>query len=197
MSIVALSSGEPTCTIDDVEALCKANNFALPSSPTTREAFLLFANSFDATCQAVNDLPVYEDPRLAPVAVQGGERVYTKPEDNPLNGWSHKGIFVSADPASKNGLLVGRTIAFKDNVSIAGLPLGLGASPRLFKDGKHPISTIDAMVVRRTLEAGGTVTGTANCENLSMFALSYTSDSGVVHNAWLPGYATGGSSSGW
>ena len=29
-----------------------------------------------------------------------------------------------------------------------------------------------------------------------MFALSYTSDSGVVHNAWMPGYATGGSSSG-
>ncbi len=51
-------------------------------------------------------------------------------------------------------------------------------------------------MVGRVLAAGGIVKGTATCENLSMFALSYTSNMGVVHNAWKPGYATGGSSSG-
>lgn len=51
-------------------------------------------------------------------------------------------------------------------------------------------------MVSRILAAGGTIKGTATCENFSAFALSFTSDSGVVHNAWLPGYATGGSSSG-
>ena len=62
--------------------------------------------------------------------------------------------------------------------------------------GKHPISPIDSTVVRRILEAGGTIKGTATCENLSIFAASYTAASGVVHNAWLKNYATGGSSSG-
>lgn len=85
---------------------------------------------------------------------------------------------------------------FKDNVSVGGLPLGLGCSPKHFKDGKHPISTIDATVVSRVLAARGIVRGTATCEIFSAFALSFTSDSGVVHNAWLPGYATGGCSSG-
>lgn len=31
---------------------------------------------------------------------------------------------------------------------------------------------------------------------MSIFPASYSADSGPVHNAWLPGYATGGSSSG-
>lgn len=84
----------------------------------------------------------------------------------------------------------------KDNVSVAGIPLGLGTSPSLLKNGAHPISNIDATVVSRVLQAGAELLGSAACENMSMFALSYTSDAGVVHNAWLPGYATGGSSSG-
>lgn len=32
--------------------------------------------------------------------------------------------------------------------------------------------------------------------NICHLLFSYTSDTGAVHNAWLPGYATGGSSSG-
>lgn len=66
----------------------------------------------------------------------------------------------------------------------------------LISIGKHPLSPIDATVVRRILEAGGTIKGTATCENLSIFAASYTAATGVVHNAWLRNYATGGSSSG-
>lgn len=76
------------------------------------------------------------------------------------------------------------------------MPLGLGTSPALLKDGVHPTPNIDATVVSRVLASGVELKGTATCENMSMFALSYTSDTGVVHNAWLPGYATGGSSSG-
>lgn len=84
----------------------------------------------------------------------------------------------------------------KDNVSVAGVPLGLGTSPSLLRDDVHPTPNIDATVVNRVLEAGAELSGTATCENLSMFALSYTSHAGIVHNAWMPGYATGGSSSG-
>ncbi|KAI5358258.1 Putative amidase [Septoria linicola] len=198
MSIVSLSTGEPTVTSDDLAALCKTNNFGIEKGSAQEAAYLLFANSFDATCKTIHDLPEYHDPRLAPIAVEGGKRTFHRLDegDNPLNGWAHKTSLKSADHAARNGALAGRTIAFKDNVSIARLPLGLGCSPRHFEGGRHPISTIDASVVARSLAAGATVKGTATCENFSMFAVSFTSDSGVVHNAWLPGYATGGSSSG-
>lgn len=200
MSIVSLASGSdaPTCTIEDLQAVCKANGFAVDPNSLNAKAFLLFQNSFDSVCQSVKNLPEYEDPRLIPSAVESGDRTFYRPDEkeNPLNGWAHKTTLISTDPKAANGLLAGRTIAFKDNVSVGGLPLGLGSSPEHFPSGKHPISTIDATVVGRVLAAGGVVKGTATCENFSAFPLSYTSHSGVVHNAWLPGYATGGSSSG-
>ena len=51
-------------------------------------------------------------------------------------------------------------------------------------------------MVRRVLEAGATVMGTATCENYSACPLSYSAASGPVHNPWLKGYNSGGSSSG-
>ena len=187
MSIVSLATGEPTVTTEDLELICKANNFTIEHGSKNETAFLLCANSFDAVCDAVNGLPEYEDPRLKPCAVEGGDRSYQKPnaKHNPLNGWAHRTTLKSADPKAANGPLGGYSFAIKDNVSVGGLPLGLGASASLLKDGKHPISPIDATVVGRILAAGGTIKGTATCENLSVFALSYSSHSGVVSKASL------------
>ncbi|KAK5168155.1 uncharacterized protein LTR77_006723 [Saxophila tyrrhenica] len=198
MSIVSLSTGEPTVTAEDLKSISQDAGFSIPSGNVNETEFLLFANSFDAVCETVLNLPEYHDPRLKPATVQEGERKYERPskKDNPLNAWSHRTSLTSTDANVSNGPLAGRTVAFKDNVSVAGLPLTLGGHPSLLKGGKYPISPIDATVVGRVLGAGGCVKGTATCENLSMFALSYTSDTGVVHNAWMPGYATGGSSSG-
>ena len=198
MSIVSLATGDPTCTLDDLHAAAQASGFSIEPASANEEAFLLCGNSFDAVCQTVNDLSEYEDPRLAPYPVENGQREYHEPgtEDNPLNAWAYKTSLRSANSAARQGRLAGKTIAVKDNMSVGGLPLGIGTSPSLFAGGKYPVSPIDATVVQRVLAAGATVSGTATCENLSMFALSYTSHSGVVHNAWLPGFATGGSSSG-
>jgi amidase len=63
-------------------------------------------------------------------------------------------------------------------------------------DKEYPISGIDAVVVARILEAGGTIVGTATCEHFSMSPMSYTSASGAVHNPWKKGWTAGGSSSG-
>lgn len=95
------------------------------------------------------------------------------------------------------GLLSGMTIAIKDNVSVAGLPLTGGTQPfHLSKDKPYPISNIDAPVVSRVLEAGATIIGTSTCENYCMSALSFTSATGPVDSPWLKGYTCGGSSSG-
>lgn len=94
-------------------------------------------------------------------------------------------------------MLSGKTIAIKDNVSVAGLPLTGGTQPfHLSKDKPYPIATIDAPVVSRVLEAGATIIGTSTCENYCMSALSFTSATGPVDNPWLKGYTCGGSSSG-
>lgn len=98
---------------------------------------------------------------------------------------------------SAEGLLSGKTVAIKDNVSVAGLPMTGGTQPfHLSKDTPYPISGSDAPVVTRVLEAGGTITGTSTCENYCMSALSFSSATGPVDNPWLKGYACGGSSSG-
>jgi hypothetical protein len=72
-----------------------------------------------------------------------------------------------------------------------------GTQPfHLSKDKPYPISSIDAPVVSRVLEAGGTITGTSTCENYCLSALSFSSATGPVDNPWLKGYECGGSSSG-
>lgn len=84
-------------------------------------------------------------------------------------------------------------------MSVGGVPLTCGTFPQLntkSKDGKHPLSLIDATIVKRLLENGGTIAGTVTCENYSLTPMSYTSATGPVHNPWLRGYNAGGSSSG-
>ncbi|KAF2485295.1 amidase [Neohortaea acidophila] len=198
MSVVSLASGDPTCTTEEVHALAQANNFAIEPGSENEAGFLLFANSFSAVCKTIDELPDYEDPRTEPVEVEGGERKYYRPDEkeNPLNAWMFRTELRAKDAAARRGPLAGKTVAVKDNMCVGGLPISLGASAELFSSGQHPISPIDATVVRRVLEAGGTIKGTGVCENLSLFPVSYSSHAGAVHNAWLPGYATGGSSSG-
>ena len=124
-------------------------------------------------------------------------RTYTRPErdQNPLNAWSHRCELAAKKTTS--ALLQGRTIALKDNISVGGLPTTIGAFPQLLsEDEKYSESPIDATVVRRVLEAGAIVKGTATCEIFSACPLSYSSSTGPVHNPYLRSYNAGGSSSG-
>ena len=54
----------------------------------------------------------------------------------------------------------------------------------------------DATVVTRMLKQGATISGKSTCENLCHSATSHTAGTGVVHNPYASGYASGGSSSG-
>jgi amidase len=107
--------------------------------------------------------------------------------DNPLNAWYWRCEIKGAP----TGPLVGKTFAIKDNVCVAGIPMMNGT--RLL-EGFVP--DVDATVVTRILDAGGTIAGKSVCESLCFSGGSHTADSGPVRNPHDPARTTGGSSSG-
>ena len=108
-------------------------------------------------------------------------------DDNPYNAW-----YVKTDiQGATGGLLKGRTVAMKDNICVAGIPMMNGASTL---EGYVP--EFDATVVTRVLDAGGVIAGKAHCEYLCVSGSSYTNAKGSVHNPHRRGYSAGGSSSG-
>ena len=92
---------------------------------------------------------------------------------------------------SDDGPLAGRTVAIKDNVMVAGVPMMNGSDT---VEGFVP--TRDATVVVRLLAAGATIAGKAVCEDLCFSGGSHTSRTGPVRNPWDPTRSAGGSSSG-
>ena len=109
------------------------------------------------------------------------------PEDNPLNAWYWRSEIRGSD----SGPLSGKTIAIKDNVSVAGVPMMNGTA---MLEGYVPDT--DATIVTRILDAGGTILGKAVCESLCISGGSHTSDTGPVRNPYDPTRSAGGSSSG-
>lgn len=109
------------------------------------------------------------------------------PEDNPYNAWYVK----SEVKGAPGGKLAGKKIALKDNVSLAGVPMMNGASTL---EGYVP--DVDATIVTRILDAGGTILGKAHCEFFCLSGGSHTGALGPVHNPHKHGYSAGGSSSG-
>ncbi|WP_119273602.1 amidase [Taklimakanibacter deserti] len=108
-------------------------------------------------------------------------------EENRYNAWYVK-TRIEGTPGGK---LTGKTVALKDNVSLAGVPMMVGASTL---EGFVP--DLDATVVPRLLDAGATILGKAHCEYFCLSGASHTSAAGPVHNPLRMGYSTGGSSSG-
>ncbi len=107
--------------------------------------------------------------------------------DNPLNAW-----YVKTDiKGAMDGPLRGKRIALKDTVCLAGVPMMNGSS---IMEGYIP--EIDATIVTRMLDAGGTISGKAHCENFCLSGGSHTNAKGPIHNPWKRGYMAGGSSGG-
>ena len=90
-----------------------------------------------------------------------------------------------------DGKLKDKTIAIKDSICVAGVPMTHGS--RLL-EGYIP--DVDATVVTRILDNGGRILGKAVCENLCLSGGSFTSASGPVTNPFDSSRMTGGSSSG-
>ncbi|MFP6697360.1 MAG: amidase [Alphaproteobacteria bacterium] len=108
-------------------------------------------------------------------------------EENKYNAWHVKTTVQGA----ARGKLKGKTIVLKDNIMLAGVPMMNGAATL---QGYMP--EIDATVVSRILDAGGTIVGKAHCEAFCLSGGSHTNATGAVHNPHKMGYSAGGSSSG-
>ncbi|MDX5403814.1 MAG: ATP-binding cassette domain-containing protein, partial [Rhodobacterales bacterium] len=131
----------------------------------------------------VDALPDYLPPVLYPRT--SGYRPTA--DENPMNAWYVKTEIKGAP----RGPLLGRTIALKDNVCLAGVPMMNGAATL-----KGYTPDLDATVVTRLLDAGATIMGKAHCEYFCLSGGSHTNATGAVHNPHKHGYSAGGSSSG-
>ena len=160
-----------------------ADDLGITLTDADVESFLgLMSGSF-AAYDAVDAWPDYL-PRVTYPRTPGH-----RPEgaENRFNAWYVKTTVRGA----ASGKLAGKTIVLKDNVCLAGVPMMNGASTL---EGYVP--DVDATIVTRILDAGGTIVGKAHCEYFCFSGGSHTNATGPVHNPRKMGYSAGGSSSG-
>jgi len=168
-------------TVAQVRALADDLGFTL--SDADAQSFLgLMAGSFaayDAVAAMPDHVPAVRYPRTPGYRPEGAENRY--------NAWYVK----TTVKGTQTGKLAGKTIALKDNVCLAGVPMMNGASTL-----ERYVPDVDATIVTRMLDAGGTIVGKAHCEYFCFSGGSHTCAAGPVHNPRKPGYSAGGSSSG-
>src|ERR1700677_5345011 len=107
--------------------------------------------------------------------------------DNPFGAFAR----VTEIAGAASGALAGKRIAVKDCLCVAGVPMMNGSSTF---EGYVP--EIDATVVTRVLDAGGTIVGKAANEDFCFSGGSHTNARYPVDNPHRPGFTAGGSSSG-
>lgn len=125
--------------------------------------------------------------QMPPVKFPRGAWRAPEPEEDRYSAW-YVLCRIEGAPAGK---LRGKTVAIKDNIAVAGVPLMNGASTL-----QGYVPDIDATVVTRTLEAGGTILGKSHCEYFCYSGSSHTNAIATTRNPHNPEYTTGGSSSG-
>ncbi|MFO1039865.1 MAG: amidase [Geminicoccaceae bacterium] len=168
-------------TLDQFEDI--AEELGLDMTPSELEAHLAALqpniDAYNLVDKMPNELPEVRWPR-AP-----GRR--PDHHENRLGAWYVKTEIQGA----ARGKLKGKRVAIKDNVCVAGVPMMNGSSTL---EGYVP--DVDATIVTRILDAGGTIIGKTVCECFCFSGGSHTSATGPVHNPHKPGYSAGGSSSG-
>ncbi len=170
-----------TPTLDDLAHI--AASYSLSLTPQDLESFRGLMAGMLASYARLDELT---EPTV-PVKYPRSPGFRPQPEDNPLGAWYWRTELKGAP----SGPLAGKTVAIKDNVCVAGVPMMNGSS---VLEGYVP--EIDATIVTRILDAGGTILGKAVCENLCFSGGSHTSATGPVRNPHDPSRSAGGSSSG-
>jgi amidase/aspartyl-tRNA(Asn)/glutamyl-tRNA(Gln) amidotransferase subunit A len=112
----------------------------------------------------------------------------SSPTNNTYNQWLTR--FGLSRP-SMDGVLDGVDVAVKDNMCVRGVEMTCGSHAfEGFVPGDH------AEVVHRLLDAGATIVGKTNMDELAFGPTSETSAFGPTANPVAPDHVSGGSSSG-
>jgi amidase len=161
----------------------QAEELGLTLSETEVAVTTRFVN---ASMEAIEDLHALPDnvPRVKYPRTPGYEPSL---EENKYGAWYFKTDIKGAD----SGKLLGKRVAIKDNVAVAGVPMMNGCE---ILEGYMP--EFDATVVTRLLDAGAVIAGKSHCESFCLSGGSHTCDKGPVINPKKSSYSSGGSSSG-
>ncbi len=168
-------------TVDQMHAIVESLHMNMSSREVAEYLEIMEGTfqSYDRLTQLPDNLPPVRYPRTPGIKPSAA--------DNPLNAWAVK----SEVRGAAHGPLAGKRVVLKDNVCLAGVPMMNGASSL---EGYVP--DVDATLVTRILDAGGTIVGKAHCEYFCLSGGSHTNAAGPVHNPYRYGYSAGGSSSG-
>ena len=136
---------------------------------------------------AFSELEAMDEPKLISNNAVRDLGRFPEPEDNKFGAWAWK----CSIKGKSGGILSGKKIVLKDNISLAGVPMTNGTESM-----KDFIAQIDAEVARRIIAAGGEIVGKATCENFCWSGGSCTSFPQPVLNPNNLKFMAGGSSSG-
>jgi amidase len=168
-------------TAGDIERLGAAD--LLQFAPGEAETFASFAGTWLESLDALEEVPELDVPLRHHVRDPGR---HPTPEEDPFNAF----VRLCRVEGAPDGPLAGRRIGIKDNLAVAGIPV-TNASRTL-----SYTPTVDAVVVERILDAGGTIVGKLNLDDFSASGYGDTSVFGATRNPHAPAHAAGGSSSG-
>lgn len=166
---------------DQIAGYARRHGLELDAEASARMAAIVSAGlaGFDRIDELGNPpVPLrhrYRDPGRPP-----------RPDEDPLNAV----VRFCEVRGTDEGPLAGRTLAVKDCIAVAGVPMTVG-SRRL----PYSVPLEDAVVVERLLDAGATITMKTNMEDMAL-GLGEGSFFGASRNPVDPRFATGGSSSG-
>lgn len=166
---------------EELKRIASAQGMTLSAAEATE--YQRFLSGMAPALQLIERL----SPGEAPIRYPRTPGYRPEGEENRFNAWACK----TTIKGSPDGVLSGKTVAIKDSVFVAGVPLSAGAS---VLEGFVPDT--DATVVTRILDAGGEIRGKSATEYLCMAGNSATGAGGPVENPRAPGRTTGGSSNG-
>jgi len=127
--------------------------------------------------------------------LSSGRQQSAAPSDVTINPGAaadpHNAFLATCTLAGDDGPLSGMTVAVKDNIAVAGVPMTCGS--RVLE---HAVPGEHATVVDRLLGAGATLAGKTNMDEMAYGPTSETSQFGPVSNPADADHVAGGSSSG-
>lgn len=166
-----------------VKQVCQAaESFGIALTPTEAEGY---ADLMKGMAASLSVLDTYPEPKL-PVKYPRTPGYRPGPAEDLYNAW-----FVKTNIAgASNGPLKGKRIALKDTIALAGVPLKCGSA---VLEGYVP--DVDATVVTRILDAGGTIVGKTSVTDMCFDGHGQDAPGGGK-NPRNPEYGAGGSSSG-